>query len=489
MLRKAKISSFGILILTFLLIRLLLLNIPALIDTSEGRFASVAQQMVKSDDWVTPYIYKNDGLVPYWAKPAGFIQICALSIKYIGQSEFATRLPSFIAGLLILILVFHACNKIYDRESACLAVLITFSSLIFYFLMGACITDMSLALSVSAAYLGFYLNIKFSDKRYGWLCFVALAFGMLIKGPISLALFGLGSFIFILLDYKNAFCELKKLPWLSGLLIYFSISLPWYFWAEIRTPGFLQYFFVSENFLRYFSDRLAIKFGSEHDYFYGTIWPMLLVAFLPWSFLTLYSCGEIKQRLKNKDNLFFLLCGLAPAIFFTFTQHILATYVVSGIPALAIFSTQVLLKKFSSKNIKIIGALTIFIFSISLLSLNSWVSAQRSSKGILQYIKEKTSANYIAFYYKVPYSAYFYQNIGRPITVFRIVPEHKARYKADLIVLKHDDLKEHKGFRLKKYTYVHNIDRWYLYENTRRAKLRKRKLLKERGLKHAPSKT
>mgnify|MGYP003315652635 CR=1 FL=1 len=32
-----------------------------------------------------------------------------------------------------------------------------------------------------------------------------------------------------------------------------GISLPWYFLAELRSPGFIDYFIIGEHFERYFN--------------------------------------------------------------------------------------------------------------------------------------------------------------------------------------------------------------------------------------------
>ena len=58
-----------------------------------------------------------------------------------------------------------------------------------------------------------------------------------------------------------------------GILITMAIAVPWHILAEIKTPGFLKYYLIGENF-----DRFVIPgwkgdmYGSAHKQFRGMIW-------------------------------------------------------------------------------------------------------------------------------------------------------------------------------------------------------------------------
>ena len=42
----------------------------------------------------------------------------------------------------------------------------------------------------------------------------------------------------------------RRLPWLPGVALTLLLALPWYWLAEQRTPGFLEYFLVGEHWHR-----------------------------------------------------------------------------------------------------------------------------------------------------------------------------------------------------------------------------------------------
>src|SRR4029077_8808631 len=79
------------------------------------------------------------------------------------------------------------------------------------------------------------------------------------------------------------------------------------------------------------------KYGSGHLYPRGTSWAMLIGTFLPWSPALIYCVWrQIKMRFSDRRMLFLLLWGVAPALFFTFSRQLLATYVLPGFSGLTI---------------------------------------------------------------------------------------------------------------------------------------------------------
>src|SRR5689334_9789776 len=63
---------------------------PALWEPDEGRYAEIAREMLLTHDFVTP----RDNWVRYFEKPPLVYWAEALSIKLLGPSEFAVRLPA-----------------------------------------------------------------------------------------------------------------------------------------------------------------------------------------------------------------------------------------------------------------------------------------------------------------------------------------------------------------------------------------------------------
>ena len=126
-----------------------------------------------------------------------------------------------------------------------------------------------------------------------------------------------------------------------------ALALPWYVMAEIRTPGFLQYFIVGEHFLRFVDPGWqGDLYGTAHKRPYGGIWLDWLLATMPWGLAGLWlflrpgQDAPLRTRLASlaRDPLraYLLLWGLAAPAFFTLSGNILWTYVLPSLPPLAL---------------------------------------------------------------------------------------------------------------------------------------------------------
>ncbi|MEK7867008.1 MAG: glycosyltransferase family 39 protein, partial [Planctomycetota bacterium] len=66
-----------------------------LAETSEGRYASIAAAMSDSGDWVVP---RYNGS-PHLEKPPLTYWLAAASIRLLGKTELAVRLPVLLAAI------------------------------------------------------------------------------------------------------------------------------------------------------------------------------------------------------------------------------------------------------------------------------------------------------------------------------------------------------------------------------------------------------
>ncbi|HCW90690.1 MAG TPA: phospholipid carrier-dependent glycosyltransferase, partial [Marinobacter sp.] len=90
------INTLFWLLVSVLLIRLGLTAILPLADTTEPRYAEIARIMAETGDWITPWF---DYGVPFWGKPPLSFWTQAASFRLFGVTEFAGRLPSWLATL------------------------------------------------------------------------------------------------------------------------------------------------------------------------------------------------------------------------------------------------------------------------------------------------------------------------------------------------------------------------------------------------------
>lgn len=333
----------GLALVGIILLRLALLGQLALTDNTEARYGSIGWRMFHTGDWVTPRLHVNGQLVPFWGKPPLQFWLTSLSYKSFGVSEWSARIPSFLLGIAIVAATIFFAYTVWGKRVAALAGIVLSSSVLFFLLSGACVTDVPLTASVSAAMIAFVRFAENSTHRKAWGLgfFLALAVGALAKGPIALVLVAVA--IGIWLTLVRRWKLVSELPWLSGIVVFVVVAVPWYQLAERASPGFLRYFLINENFLRYVSNDYGDLYGFGRKRPYGTIWPMLVGSFLPWTVLAVVALLKVFRKPKLgkvvRDDqwlTYALVWGLTPPLFFTFARQIVLTYLLPGFPGLAV---------------------------------------------------------------------------------------------------------------------------------------------------------
>ncbi|MBF3191234.1 phospholipid carrier-dependent glycosyltransferase, partial [Pseudomonas aeruginosa] len=328
-------------------IRLLSLGSYPLMDTTEARYGEVARKMAELGDWITPWY---DVGVPFWGKPPLAFWLSAGGQLLLGANEFASRLPHWLLGVLVLWLVWDWQAR-EDRRQARIACVLLGSSALFFVASGAVMTDMALALALVLTMRGFWLGLHGAEgirRREGWLMFLGLGLGLLAKGPLTLILAGLPIGLWALLEWRWR-ALWRGLPWIRGSLLMLLVAAPWYLLAELKTPGFLEYFLLGEHWQRFVTAGWdGDRYGNAHAYPYGSVWLFLLAAAFPWSlwlplllWLGWRQRGEVVDGVASRRR-YWLFWGLAPCLFFTFAGNVLWTYVLPGLPALALLAADLL---------------------------------------------------------------------------------------------------------------------------------------------------
>jgi 4-amino-4-deoxy-L-arabinose transferase-like glycosyltransferase len=325
-------------------LRLVISGVIPVIDPTEGRYAQIAQEMAVSGDWVTPRVWNYGEQVPFLGKPPLFFWAAALSIKVFGANEFAVRLPSFLSAAALLILMFVVLSRYMSRRVAVSASVMTATSLLFFALSGGVALDMQLALFVTGAllaYLAFAIEPDLTiRKRWSLLVFLLLAGGFLTKGPVAIILFGMPVFLWTL--WRKKWHLLRHHAWLTGILLFAVLVVPWFLLAEARNPGFLHYFFVNENLMRYLSPEYGDLYGTGHPYPRGSAIVMFFLGALPWSMVAAWLAVRMRwsgmREILNDDVRSFLLLGfVANVAFWCFARQLLPTYMAPMIPMLTVW--------------------------------------------------------------------------------------------------------------------------------------------------------
>ena len=323
------------------LIRIVGMILIPVTDTSEARYAEIARLMMVSNDYVTPWFEANK---PFWGKPPLAFWSQALSASLLGLSEFSLRLPSLAIAIVVGGLTYLLAKSMYGESVGRWAVLILASSPLFYLTSGAILTDPAFLLGTTLGLAGGFLALTGKGKFWYYGAIAGVAISLLSKGPIGLVIVG-GPICIWLAFYRKRIVDIDHPTLIRSAILLSVLTIPWYWVAEMRTPGFLQYFLIGENFLRFVMPGWAGDlYGNAHRQPYGTIWLYLGIAILPWAVLALalfkwIRDAKVKWRIDKRPSLEIgYLCSwvLFPLAFFSFARNILWTYVLPVLPALAI---------------------------------------------------------------------------------------------------------------------------------------------------------
>ncbi|MBP9722865.1 MAG: glycosyltransferase family 39 protein [Gammaproteobacteria bacterium] len=417
-------------ILFFIFIaRLFTMFVLPLIDTTEARYGEMARKMLETGNWITPL---HDYGVPFWAKPPLSIWGSAISMKIFGINEFAARLPSLFFMLGNLVLIWHLCKSRYNKDFALLNITILFALPLFFVSAGAVMTDAGLAFSVCLVFAGFWLATNEKDKNrqklFGYLFFVGLGLGLLAKGPISWIL--TLPPILIWQFRHNKLSSLKNLPWLSGCLLILLIAAPWYILAELKTPGFLNYFIVGEHLKRFLVPGWSGDlYGHPHRQPLGMIWIFMIISTFPWVLFLAHmllrnykkSFYVISHNYKDSWLCYLFYWSLWPLVFFTFARNIIFPYVITALPPFVLLVSELWTRSSQSIDkinfkhwltIPLLLPVSCILLWICLLTYNPYfnniIGPYKITQKYMNLRESKESEFY--FYCNRSYSAQFYSH-------------------------------------------------------------------------------
>ncbi len=324
-----------------LAVRVLAMVVVPLNDTTEARYAEVARKMLETGNWVTPL---DTYTRPFWAKPPLSTWVSAASMGIFGVNEFAARLPALLLSLGAIALILPVARRHHGEGGALAATLVLAGSLLFYVAAGAVMTDAALMFCTTLSLVAFWRALHEPGRLWGYLFFVGLGLGLLAKGPLAVVLVGMPVGLWVILRREWA-ALWRRLPWILGTLLMLAIAVPWYAAAEVRTPGFLDYFIVGEHVRRFLDPGWkGDLYGFAHATPRGMIWPYALVALLPWSAAAIpwllrhrrvaFAAGSEPAGWMS----FLILWSVMTLVFFTLSGNIIWPYSLPMIPGFALLA-------------------------------------------------------------------------------------------------------------------------------------------------------
>ncbi len=306
-------------VITMVMVFFNLGGIP-LLDPDEPVYAETPKEMFIFNEFLSPRIYGD-----YWYdKPPMYYWLVAASYKIFGINEFAARFPSAVLAVACTLLVYQSGRRLFNERTGIAGALVLATSIEFFYLGKAAVTDITLLFFLSASLLAFI------EKKY-YIAYLFAGLATLTKGPIGL-LFPGGIIFFYLLATRN-WALLKSMKIFSGLLIYAVVAAPWYILMyNIHGSIFVDTFLGFHNITRFTS--------PEHPE--GVLWyyyvPVLILGFFPWTGLMFQSIwSSLTKSTYDSSNLIFLnIWSLFIFAFFSISQTKLVSYILPMYPPLAL---------------------------------------------------------------------------------------------------------------------------------------------------------
>ncbi len=303
-----------------------------LFDPDEGRYSDIAQTMILTGDYMTPRM----DYVSHYHKPPLSNWFVVSAFKAFGFSEFSARFPSVVLSLLLMTLMIFLGKFLFDFRTGLYASCILLTSALYMATSRLVTTDMALVFFTFAAMFSI-ARLFFSEKHkifFFYTAILALAFGMLTKGPVAWMITLVPALVFGIVRKRGI--SIPWQHWLIGFVLFWAVSLSWYAAVILQNQGAFDYF------IHYQLAGRIIKgtAGRKHPFFYYFL--VLPLGFLPW---TVFMPAVFKWNLKSprereaRDRIYFVLIWfLVPFILFSIFKTKLATYIVPLFPPLALFA-------------------------------------------------------------------------------------------------------------------------------------------------------
>lgn len=343
-----------------------------LLDPDEPVYAETAREMLQVHDFISPRIYGD-----FWYdKPPMYYWLVAAAFQVFGTGEFAARFPSAVFAVGGALLVYFSGRKLFNERAGLLAAQVLTTSLEYFYLGNAAVTDMTLTFFLTAALLAFL------HRQYE-LLYVFTALGVVTKGPVAL-FFGtviIGGYLAMTGQLKTV----KHIKAGRGILLFVAIALPWYVTMYV-THGmdFIDTFLGFHNVTRFLQ--------PEHSS--GTLWyfyiPVVILGFFPWTAFLPQAFSAVMTTKGDARNtcIFLVIWTIAVFSFFSLSQTKLVSYILPMYPPLAMLVGYCFDKAWTERQYRVLKtSAVIFAAAAILLSIGLLYAATAVTAELLVPVK------------------------------------------------------------------------------------------------------
>lgn len=274
-----------------------------IMNVDAAQYASMSMEMLQKHSYLELY----DRGMDYLDKPPMLFWVTSQSMRVFGINNFAYKLPSILFALLAVFSTFKLAGIFNSRRIAVLAAIVLATSQALFLTTNDIRTDTML---MSWVTLGLWqLAAWFNYKKWQnfLFAFIAIAGGMLTKGPIAIMvpIFAFGSHFILQRDFKKftrweyllgiLIIALLITPFCIGLYRQFDLHPEKVMYGKTGTSG-VRFFLWTQSFGRITGES---TWNNGAGFFFQL--ENLLWGFLPWIIFFLVALGwEVKKLIQQR---------------------------------------------------------------------------------------------------------------------------------------------------------------------------------------------
>ncbi len=251
------------------------LGYSSLLDPDEAHYAALTREMLGAGNWLVPLL---DGK-PYIDKPVLFHWLQGASVLLFGETEFAARLPSAIAALILIAITRWVGSVLFGAAVGEWGALMFATIPATFALASVALFDMVFTTFLFGGLGCLLVATVERRRRVEWTGYALLTLAVMTKGPVALVLVGL-FIVAASLCGREMRGQINLLHWKTGLVMVAVAASPWYLWMYWAFGGdFVRGYMLAGN-LYYFTQPAVFSRRAVSHTFYARAFAG---AFFPWS--------------------------------------------------------------------------------------------------------------------------------------------------------------------------------------------------------------
>lgn len=264
------------------------LGYPSLMDPDEAHYAQLTREMLQSASWLVPLL---DGR-PFIDKPVFFHWLQGAAMALLGHSEFAVRLPSAVAALVLFAITRWVGMALFGATVGEWGAIMFATIPATFALASIGLLDMVFAAFLFGAVGCLLVAARERRRATEHAGYALLTLAVMTKGPVALVIVGLfcsGAWI----AGGEMRARVQQLHWKRGLLVVALAGAPWFVWMYARYgQAFVEGYVLAGN-LYYITQPASFSGRAVSHLFYMRAFAG---GFFPWSTIVLGRLVDLALR-------------------------------------------------------------------------------------------------------------------------------------------------------------------------------------------------